>query len=262
MKLDLQKAYDRVNWGFLKMVLTQFGFDTKFIGWILECISFVSFSILVNGGMTKQFKPSRGLRQGDPLSPYLFIICQEVLSRLIDREFLHGNVKGVKMNVASPAFTHVMYADNIMVFAKANCREVKILDECLDKYCSWSGQLINRAKSGLIFSKLVCCAKKRELKSMLAMKKIQPNAKYLGSPLFNSSSQIKDFKFLQDKLESRLLGWRSKALSWVGRATLIKAVALALPSYIFSSSNVPVAVYEKMDAVVRHFWWNPSIDSG
>jgi hypothetical protein len=262
MKLDLQKAYDRVNWNFLKTVLIRFGFSTKFIGWILECISSVSFSILVNGGMTKYFKPSRGLRQGDPLSPYLFIICQEVLSRLIDREFLSGNVKGVKMNVAGPAFTHVMYADDIMIFAKANCREVKILDECLDKYCSWSGQLINRSKSGLIFSKLVCCARRRELKSMLAMKKIQPNAKYLGSPLFNSSSRIKDFQFLQDKLESRLLGWRSKALSWAGRATLIKSVALALPSYTFSSSNVPVAVCEKMDAAVRRFWWNPSNDSG
>uniref|UniRef100_A0A2N9HCV7 Reverse transcriptase domain-containing protein n=1 Tax=Fagus sylvatica TaxID=28930 RepID=A0A2N9HCV7_FAGSY len=262
MKLDLQKAYDRVNWNFLKTVLIRFGFSAKFIGWILECISSVSFSILVNGGMTKYFKPSRGLRQGDPLSPYLFIICQEVLSRLIDREFLSGNVKGVKMNVAGPAFTHVMYADDIMVFAKANCREVKILDECLDKYCSWSGQLINRSKSGLIFSKLVCCARRRELKSMLAMKKIQPNAKYLGSPLFNSSSRIKDFKFLQDKLESRLLGWRSKALSWAGRATLIKSVALALPSYTFSSSNVPVAICEKMDAAVRRFWWNPSNDSG
>ena len=139
MKLDLQKAYDRVNWGFLKMVLTRFGFSSKFIGWIMECISSVSFSILVNGGMTKIFKPFRGLRQGNPLSPYLFIICQEVLSRLIDREFLYGNVKGVKMNVAGPAFTHVMYVDDIMVFAKANCREVKILDECLDKYCAWFG---------------------------------------------------------------------------------------------------------------------------
>lgn len=262
MKLDLQKAYDRVNWGFLTTVLSRFGFSAKFIGWILECISSVSFSILVNGGMTKQFQPSRGLRQGDPLSPYLFIICQEVLSRLIDREFLHGNVKGVKMNVAGPAFTHVMYADDIMVFAKANCREVKILDECLEKYCIWSGQLINRTKSGLIFSKLVCCARRRELKSMLAMKKIQPNVKYLGSPLFSSSSRIKDFKFLQDKLESRLLGWRSKALSWAGRATLIKSVALALPSYTFSSSNVPLAICEKMDAAVRRFWWNPSSNSG
>ena len=122
MKLDLQKAYDKLNWGFLKTVLTRFGFSTKFIGWILECISLVSFSILVNGGMTKQFKPSRGLQQGDALSQYLFIICQEVLSRLIDREYLYGNVKGVKMNVAGPAFTHVMYADDIMVFAKANYR--------------------------------------------------------------------------------------------------------------------------------------------
>uniref|UniRef100_A0A2N9GSY1 RNase H type-1 domain-containing protein n=1 Tax=Fagus sylvatica TaxID=28930 RepID=A0A2N9GSY1_FAGSY len=110
---------------------------------------------------------------------------------------------------------------------------------------------------------------------MLAMKKVQPNAKYLGFPLFSSSSRIKDFKFLQDKLESRLLGWRSKALSWAGRATLIKSVALAIPSYTFSASNVPVAVCEKMDAAmvasgrdspcmnalrskykVRHGWFN------
>jgi hypothetical protein len=163
---------------------------------IMECISSVSFFILVNGDMTKQFKPSQGLRQGDPLSPYLFIICQEVLSRPIDREFLYGNVKGVKMNVAGLAFTHVMYADDIMVFAKANCREVKILDECLDKYCAWSGQLINGSKSRLIFSKLVCCAKRRELKALLAVKKIHPNVKYFGSLLFSSSSRIKDFKFL------------------------------------------------------------------
>ena len=262
MKLDLQKAYDKVNWGFLKMVLTRFGFSSKFIGWIMECISSMSFSILVNGGMTKIFKPSLGLRQGNPLSPYLFIICQEVLSRLIDREFLYGNVKGVKMNVAGLAFTHVMYADDIMVFAKANCREVKILDECLDKYCAWSRQLINRSKSGLIFSKLVRCAKRRELKALLAIKKIHPNVKYLGSPLFSSSSRIKDFKFLQEKLKSRLLGWRSKALSWAGRVTLIKPVALTLPSYTFSSSIVPVAVCEKMDAAVCRFWWNPSSDSG
>lgn len=86
IKLDLQKAYDRFNWRFLHAVLTNLGFDLVFIKWILTCISSLSFEVLVNGGKLNQLKPSRGLRQGDPLSPYLFILRQEVLSRLLDRE--------------------------------------------------------------------------------------------------------------------------------------------------------------------------------
>ena len=84
---------------------------------------------LVNGGITKKFLPIRGLRQGDPLSPYLFILGQEVLSMLIEREFLKGSISGVKMNVNGLAFTHVMYADDIMLFAKVNSSEVQILDK-------------------------------------------------------------------------------------------------------------------------------------
>jgi hypothetical protein len=262
VKLDLQKAYDRVHWGFLKIVLNQFGFYPKFVGWIMECISSVSFSILVNGGITKKLRPSRGLRQSDPLSPYLFILDQEVLSRLIDREFFQGSISGVKMTVNGPAFTHVMYADDIMLFAKANSREVQILDNCLVTYCEWSGQRINRNKSGFICSKLVARDRKRDIKLLLDMKMVQSNVNYLGSPLFHSSSRIKDFKFLQDKLEARLLGWRSKTLSWAGRATLIKSVAMALPMYTFSSSDVPVSVCVKMDASIRRFWWNPESESG
>lgn len=86
IKLDLQKPYDRFNWRFLHAVLTNLGFDLVFIKWILTCISSLSFEVLVNGGKLNQLKPSRGLRQGDPLSPYLFILKQEVLSRLLDRE--------------------------------------------------------------------------------------------------------------------------------------------------------------------------------
>ena len=133
-----------------------------------------------------------------------------------------GSIKGVKMNVVGPAFTHVMYADDIMIFAKANCNEICVLDNCLETYCEWLGQLINRDKSGLICSKLVQHDRKREIKHILEMKKVNPHASYLGSPLFHSNSRIKDFKFLQDKLEARLMGWRSKALSWAGRATMIR----------------------------------------
>jgi hypothetical protein len=148
------------------------------------------------------------------------------------------------MNANGPTFTHVMYADNIMLFAKANSSEVQILYKCMVTYCEWSGQSINRNKSGLICSKLVQRDKKREIKLILAMKKVQ------------------DFRFLQEKLEARLMGWRSKTLSWVGRATLIKSVAMVLLVYSFSSSDVPTTICDKMDDSIHRFWWNPSKESG
>uniref|UniRef100_A0A2N9ED89 Reverse transcriptase zinc-binding domain-containing protein n=1 Tax=Fagus sylvatica TaxID=28930 RepID=A0A2N9ED89_FAGSY len=94
------------------------------------------------------------------------------------------------------------------------------------------------------------------------MKSLKNDAMYLGSPMFTSSSSIKDFKYLQDKLESRLLGWRSKCLSWAGRCTMIKSVAQALPTYTMSTFEVPKKICENLDAVTRRFWWNPKTPSG
>lgn len=94
------------------------------------------------------------------------------------------------------------------------------------------------------------------------MKRVQKDAEYLGAPLFNSSSKIKDFKFLQEKLEARLKGLRRKCLLWAGRHTMIKAVAHALPTYTFSTCDAPNTVCARMDVITRRFWWNPSKDSG
>ena len=262
VKFDLQKAYDRVNWMFLKEVLIKFGFHEIFINWIMQCMSTVSFSILLNGGISKHFLPTRGLRQRDPLFPYLFILCQEVPSRLIEREYAIGALHGVKMNPSGPAFTHVMYTDNLMLFAKASTREVKILDVCLEKYCLWSGQLINRDKSGLIFSKLVPRDRSRAIKWELNMrKKITQPATYLGAPLFSSRNCTRDFKFLHERLESRLKEWQCKSLSWVGRSAFIKSVAQVLPIYTFSYFDIPTTVCDKLDATFRRFWWNPKKES-
>ncbi len=159
------------------------------------------------------------------MSPYLFILCQEVLSQLIDRKLVAGTISSVSMNKNGPAFTNVMYADDIMLFARASSREIKALDECLENYCLWSDQLVNREKSSLIFLKLVTNDRKRMIKHLLHMKTIPQNANYLGAPLFSTRSRSKDFKFLQERLESKLLGWRCKSLSWAGRNTLINSVA-------------------------------------
>ena len=134
--LDLQKAYDRVNWSFLKVVLTRFGLNDTFINWIMTCISTVSFEVLVNGGKSEQYKLGRGLRQGDPLFLYLFIIGQEVLLRMLERDMARKKISGVEASLGGPAIFHVMYADDIVLFSKASRKEATSLGECLEKYCS------------------------------------------------------------------------------------------------------------------------------
>ncbi len=117
----------------MKDVLKNFGFDATFVNWVMECVSTPSFSELINGGKSKSFSPSRGLRQGDPLSPYFFILCQEVLSTLIERELVAGSIHGVNMNVGGPTFTNVMFAHDIMLFSKARHSDVFALNNCVEK---------------------------------------------------------------------------------------------------------------------------------
>ena len=164
LKLDLQKAYDRVNWKFIQAVLSNLGFTRTFIGWIMACLSSVSFEVLVNGGKSNHLVPRRGLRQGDSLSPYLFILGQEVLSRMLDRELMEGNINGAKPSIRSPALTHVMYTDDIVLFSKVTTHDARTLSKCLEKYYDRSGQSINRAKSGIFFSKHTLVENRRAIK--------------------------------------------------------------------------------------------------
>lgn len=147
IKLDLQKAYDRVSWEFIHAVLLHLGFNKVFSNWILYCISSVNFEILVNGGKSESFKPSRGLRQGDPLSPYLFILGQEVLSRLLDQELRQKSINGIKTSRSGPTVTHVMYADNIILFLKATKKDARNISLILEKYTLWSGLVSSSIKT-------------------------------------------------------------------------------------------------------------------
>ena len=265
VKLDLQKfkrLMTEFNWSLLKTVLTNFGFNETFVWWFMECVTSEFFALLINGGVTEHFITSRGLRKGDPLSPYLFILCQDVLSQLLEKQLAEGGISGVKASIGGPIFTHVMYADDIVIFSKANRREATILNQCLETYSCWSGQLINRNKSGVLFPKHAHKSSIRSIKQELQMKSLKKDEIYLGAPMFLSCSRVMGFKFLQDKLESRLKGWRSKCLSWAGRCTMLKSVAQALPSYSMSTFEIPSTICSKLDALNRWFWWNPKGQNG
>jgi len=139
LKLDMEKAYDRIEWEFLFQVLLKFGFNDKFINWFKECVTFVSFSVLVNNGPTDVFFPQRGLRQGDPLSPFLFILCAEVLARKLQFESNSNNNIGfsiIKNNICIPFLT---FADDIIIFSKAKQSACNTIKTIIDDYCEISG---------------------------------------------------------------------------------------------------------------------------
>ncbi|KAL0006983.1 hypothetical protein SO802_008485 [Lithocarpus litseifolius] len=226
--------------------------------WIMACVSSVSFEVVVNGGKSECFKPSRGLRQGDPLSPYLFILGQEVLSRLIEHELKLRNVTGIKTSISGPTISHVMYADDVILFSKASKKDAESLVRTVEKYCRWSGQAINKSNSGVFFSKHTQSQTRRSIKGILQVKNLKKEAVYLRAPMFLSRAPSKDFAYLEDKIEAKLSGWRSKCLSWVGRRTLINSVALSIPIYTMSSFSIPNKVCNSMDGLTRRFWWKPN----
>lgn len=196
LKLYLQKAYDKMNWGFLKVVLMKFGFDETFVKWTMSCVSTFSFEVIVNERKSNQFRTSRGLRQGDPLSSYLFILGQEVLSRLLDREFDFKRISKVKASINGPAITHIMYTNNLILFSKSIRREATTIMECIDKYCNWLGQNLNSSESGVHLSKHTQKQSSIAIKQILQMKSSKKDAIYLGALMFLSRSPSRDFKFL------------------------------------------------------------------
>jgi hypothetical protein len=153
LKMDIVKAFDKMEWKLILAIMQHLGFHTTWLKWIESCISSTSFSILLNGSPYGLFSPKRGLRQGDPLSPFLFILGSELLSRLLLKEERIGNIKGMKIARASSVINHLLFANDLLLFGKASLLEATSIKGCLDKYCSWSGQSINSRKSSIRFSK-------------------------------------------------------------------------------------------------------------
>jgi len=116
VKLDMTKAYDRVEWRFLEAVMIKMGFADRWVNLVMKCVTTVSYSVVVNGSPVGNIKPSRGIRQGDPISPYLFLICDEGLSALINRAEQASIISGVPTSPKGPEISHLFFADDSILF--------------------------------------------------------------------------------------------------------------------------------------------------
>ena len=167
MKADMSKAYDRVEWDFLRAMLLKLGFGTRWIDLVMNCVTIVRYQIKITGELTEQFTPTRGLRQGDPSSPYLFVICAEGLSALLHDAKASGRIGGVKICPTAPMVSHLLFADNSVLLLKAKREEAEALRDILDLYESCSGQCINLDKSAIMFSPNTSVEARNDVKNAL-----------------------------------------------------------------------------------------------
>ena len=152
-KLDLEKTYDHINWNFLLTVMRKMGLGEKWAGWISWCISSASFSVLVNGTPSGFFQSTRGLRQGDPLSPLLFVIGMEALSCLINRAMSGGFLSGCRVRGRGGngvQVTHLLFADDTMVLCEASLEQMVFLSWILMWFEALLGLKINLDKSKIL----------------------------------------------------------------------------------------------------------------
>ncbi|KAL0329500.1 UNVERIFIED_CONTAM: putative mitochondrial protein [Sesamum radiatum] len=213
LKLDISKAYDRVEWSFLKRVLGKFGFPSPFIDLIMLCISSVSYSFVLSGSQFGSITPQRGLRQGDPLSPYLFLLCTESLSSLFREVADRGSVPGVAVCSEAPRISHLLFADDTMVFSPADLPTVHVIRQILNVYKLASGQEINLHKSSAVFSRNTPLDSQRGLAEALGLHLDNKHEVYLGLPAVAFRSKRAIFAALKDRIWKWIQGWHEKTLS-------------------------------------------------
>jgi hypothetical protein len=151
LKIDMMKAYDRIEWEYLHVCLNKLGFAPSWIASVMRCVTLARYAVKVNGSLTSLVVPSRGIRQGDPISPYLFLLCTEGLSCLLQKKEGLGELQGLCNGRRGPSISHLLFADDSIFFARSDPRSVETLKNALDTYCEASGQKVNLQKSSVFF---------------------------------------------------------------------------------------------------------------
>ncbi|RVW44342.1 LINE-1 reverse transcriptase-like [Vitis vinifera] len=231
-KLDIEKAYDSINWKFLLKVLQKMGFGSKWVGWMWSCLSSAKFSVLVNGVPAGFFPSTKGLRQGDPLSPYLFVMGMEVLDVLIRRAVEGGFLSGCNIRGGSGPplnISHLFFADDTIIFCEARNDHLTHLSWILFWFEVALGLRINLAKSEIIPVGEV--VEMEELVVELGCRVGSLPSQYLGLLLGAPNRAPYMWDGVEERVRRRLALWKRQYIFKGGRVTLIKSTLASMPIY-------------------------------
>lgn len=252
LKLDIRKAFDSVRWDYLLELLQNMGFGPRWRGWISTLLSSASKSVLLNGSRGRWFRHHTGLRQGDPLSPLLFIIAMEPLHKMISVATTEGMLSPIQHRSVRARMS--MYADDVAIFLNPIKEEVQVLSYILEEFGWVSGLITNREKCAVY---PIHCD---HLDLAEIMEAFQCPIKsfpctYLGLPLHIKALRRIDIQPLIDKVSARLPAWKGRLLNKAGRLVLVNSVLSAIPVYFLSVFQLKKWAIKRIDKIRRNFLW-------
>ena len=165
---------------------------------MMLCVKTVTYSILVNGEPKGMITPTRGIRQGDPLSPFLFLLCTKGLNGLLNKAAHQRHIKGYSPCRNNPCLTHILFANDSLLFCRATIEECNQALDILDVYGKCSGQQINRSKTTIFFSKSTKVESRNQIKLALGVPEIIQYEKYLGLPSLVGRNKKASFNYIKE----------------------------------------------------------------
>lgn len=227
----MSKAYDRVEWGFLDSIMERLEPCAKWRGWINECINSVSYQILINGKASNWFQASKGIRQGDPLSRYLFLLCTGGFNAFLRKAVSDGYINGIRVYRCSPPVSHLFFADDYLLFIKRGLTAINNLQAILASFEKVSGQKINFDKSTLCCNPAIGSILRESISNSLQVRVVENLDKYLRLPTFVGQNKRLVFGSIRDKDWKKIKSQKGFQFSKAGKKVLIKAILQALPTF-------------------------------
>ncbi|XP_062089551.1 uncharacterized protein LOC133796085 [Humulus lupulus] len=253
IKIDISKAYDTVDWWFVGDLLSELCFPEKFIKWIMSCLTNTSYLLLMNGRVQGKFKGEKGLRQGDPLSPLLFVLIMEYLTRRLQMAACVPTFRYHPM-CKSLNLLNLCFADDLLLFCKGNLASVQVLREALEEFSLVSGLVINTNKSHVYFGGIPA-DQRQKMATELHLTEGSFPLKYLGVPMRPTKWKHEDCDIIVQKFRMRIHSWASRHLSYVGRIQLIHSVLFGLRNYWMGIFILPQSIIKEIEKLCRSFLW-------
>ncbi|KAA3461612.1 reverse transcriptase [Gossypium australe] len=263
LKLDMSKAYNRVEWDFLAGMMKALGFNDDRLVLIMRCVTSVSYSVSFNGMSSDYFHPTRGLRQGDPLSPYLFLLCAEGFSTLLEDAKKNGRMRGAPIGRERFTINHLFFADDCILFGDATYEGACTVRDIIREYEMCAGQKVNYDKSLIYYGANVKEEVKEDITRVLGVRVASSPEKYLGLLMMVGRKKAWAFANFKDRFRKRVEGWNLRYLSIEGKEVFIKSVLQVTPLYATQCFLFPKTLCLQLENIMNRFWWaNNKIKSG